>query len=88
MIKYLLKCNSCSSEFDSWFSSSKEFDRLKKLINQSVDFDPLMKEHLELKNQVKSLNKTVTNVESKVQDLYVIKQAEMENAYRQLTGGD
>ena len=65
-----------------------EFDRLKKLINQSVDFDPLMKEHLELKNQVKSLNKTVTNVESKVQDLYVIKQAEMENAYRQLTGGD
>jgi hypothetical protein len=65
-----------------------EFDRLKKLINQSVDFDPLMKEHLELKNQVKSLSKTVTNVESKVQDLYVIKQAEMENAYRQLIGDD
>ena len=65
-----------------------EFERLKKLINQSVDFDPLMKEHLELKNQVESLNKIVTNVESKVQDLYVIKQAEMENAYRQLTSGD
>ena len=47
-----------------------------------------MKEHLELKNQVKSLSKTVTNVESKVQDLYVIKQAEMENAYRQLIGDD
>ena len=65
-----------------------EFDRLKKLINESVDFDPLMKEHLELKNQVESLNKMVTNVEGKVQDLYVIKQAEMENAYRQLTRGD
>ena len=65
-----------------------EFERLKKLINQSVDFDPLMKEHLELKNQVESLNKIVTNVESKVQELYVIKQAEMEIAYKQLTSGD
>lgn len=66
----------------------EEFDRLKKLINESVDFDPLMKEHVELKNQVESLNKMVTNVESKVQDLYVIKRAEMENAYRQITIGD
>ena len=31
MIKYLLKCNNCSLEFESWFSSSKEFDKLKKL---------------------------------------------------------
>ena len=31
MIKYSLKCQDCSFEFDSWFSSSKEFDRLKKL---------------------------------------------------------
>jgi len=31
MIKYCLKCKSCSLEFESWFSSSKEFDRLKKL---------------------------------------------------------
>ena len=31
MIKYCLKCKDCSSEFESWFSSSKEFDRLKKL---------------------------------------------------------
>ena len=31
MIKYCLKCNNCSLEFESWFSSSKEFDRLKKL---------------------------------------------------------
>ena len=31
MIKYSLKCKKCSLEFDSWFSSSKEFDRLKKL---------------------------------------------------------
>ena len=31
MIKYSLKCLDCSVKFDSWFSSSKEFDRLKKL---------------------------------------------------------
>ena len=31
MIKYSIKCQDCSFEFDSWFSSSKEFDRLKKL---------------------------------------------------------
>ena len=31
MIKYSLKCQDCLVEFDSWFSSSKEFERLKKL---------------------------------------------------------
>ena len=31
MIKYCLKCKNCSLEFESWFSSSKEFDRLKKM---------------------------------------------------------
>ena len=31
MIKYCLKCTNCSLEFESWFSSSKEFDKLKKI---------------------------------------------------------
>ena len=30
MIKYQLICNDCNLVFDSWFASSKEFDRLKK----------------------------------------------------------
>ena len=30
MIKYRLNCNDCSMSFDSWFASSKEFERLKK----------------------------------------------------------
>tara|TARA_B100001989_G_C24441587_1_gene414230 strand:- start:349 stop:771 length:423 start_codon:yes stop_codon:yes gene_type:complete len=30
MIKYRLICNNCNSKFDSWFASSKEFERLKK----------------------------------------------------------
>ncbi len=31
MIKYLLICKNCRLEFESWFASSKEFDKLKKL---------------------------------------------------------
>ena len=31
MIKYSLKCQKCAIEFESWFISSKEFERLKKL---------------------------------------------------------
>ena len=30
MIKYNLFCKNCSENFDSWFASSKEFDKLKK----------------------------------------------------------
>ena len=35
MIKYKLNCKKCQNIFDSWFASSKEFDKLKKkkLIN-------------------------------------------------------
>ena len=35
MIKYNLRCKKCSLNFDSWFASSKEYDKLKKkkLIN-------------------------------------------------------
>ena len=29
MIKYHLKCE-CGAEFESWFSNSKEYDRLEK----------------------------------------------------------
>ena len=30
MIKYKLACNDCEFTFDSWFASSKEFEKLKK----------------------------------------------------------
>ena len=35
MIKYKLKCENCENLFDSWFSSSLEFEKLKnsKLLN-------------------------------------------------------
>ena len=31
MIKYKLTCKDCSKSHDSWFASSKEFEKLKKL---------------------------------------------------------
>ena len=31
MIKYKLECKKCKNTFDSWFASSKEFEKLKKL---------------------------------------------------------
>ena len=30
MIKYNLVCKNCKISFDSWFASSKEFEKLKK----------------------------------------------------------
>ena len=30
MIKYRLKCNNCFKSFDSWFSSSLEYEKLRK----------------------------------------------------------
>ncbi len=35
MIKYKLSCKSCSNNFDSWFATSKEYEKLKntKLLN-------------------------------------------------------
>ena len=31
MIKYNLVCKKCNNSFDSWFASSRDFDKLKKL---------------------------------------------------------
>ena len=31
MIKYSLKCKKCTYVFDSWFSSSSEYDKIKEL---------------------------------------------------------
>ena len=31
MIKYKLSCKECKKNFDSWFSSSKEYEKLKKM---------------------------------------------------------
>ena len=65
-----------------------EFDGLERRVNELINLKPLINEHSQLKKQLESLNEAVLNIESKIQDLYAIKQAEMENAYIELTNGD
>ena len=38
MIKYKLTCNNCENNFDSWFASSKEYEKLKKLKHLSCHY--------------------------------------------------
>ena len=37
MIKYKLVCKNCNNFFDSWFGSSKEYEKLKKLKHINCD---------------------------------------------------
>ena len=37
MIKYKLVCKNCGNSFDSWFASSKEYEKLKKLKHINCD---------------------------------------------------
>ena len=37
MIKYKLVCKNCGNFFDSWFASSKEYEKLKKLKHINCD---------------------------------------------------
>tara|TARA_B100001175_G_scaffold317061_1_gene332711 strand:- start:1937 stop:2362 length:426 start_codon:yes stop_codon:yes gene_type:complete len=69
MIKYLLKCNSCASEFDSWFSTSNEYNRLKKLklLNCNICGSDKIEKSLMSPNlaNVKKNNETEKNLNSK-----------------------
>ncbi len=71
MIKYQLNCKSCKNVFDSWFASSKEFEKLRgmNLINcsfcNSLDINKsVMSPRISLKNDKneKSIKK---NIEAK-----------------------
>ena len=60
-------------------------DEIEKLIEKSVKLGPLERGQSSLEMQVKDLGKTLLAVEKKVQDLYVIKQAEMESVLKGLS---
>ena len=69
MIKYNLLCKKCDLAFDSWFASSKEYDKLKrkKLINchscgslkveKSLMAPKLISKNFSIKNEKKDLIK-------------------------------
>ena len=51
MIKYKLKCKRCKKSFDSWFSSSKEYEKLKKI--NLIEF---------IEQYLQPLNNSLTNI--------------------------
>ena len=86
MIKYQLKCE-CGKEFESWFASSKEFDKLekKKMLSCICGISNKISKQL-MSPQVRGATKTdgdkqkeiYQNVQKKLADLrkYVEKNAE------------
>ena len=71
MIKYCLKCKNCSLEFESWFSSSKEFDRLKKLkhLNCQKCNSTKIEKTLMTPNLTNSKNKSFYQNEKKIKEV-------------------
>ena len=71
MIKYCLKCKNCSLEFESWFSSSKEFDRLKKLkhLNCQKCNSTKIEKTLMTPNLTNSKNKSFFQNEKKIKEV-------------------
>ena len=71
MIKYCLKCKNCSLEFESWFSSSKEFDRLKKLkhLNCQKCNSTKIEKTLMTPNLSKTKNKSLHQNEKKIKEV-------------------
>ena len=71
MIKYCLKCKNCSLEFESWFSSSKEFDRLKKLKHLSCEKcnSTKIEKTLMTPNLTNSKNKSFFQNEKKIKEV-------------------
>ena len=62
MIKFKLICKKCSKKFDSWFSSSMEFEKLKKLkyLNCISCNSNFIEKSLMTPNVLNSKKKTVT----------------------------
>ena len=77
MIKYNLICKECENTFDSWFSSSKEFEKLKKMklivcgscnslkIEKSI-MSPRISSNLNLQNENPNLK--IHKVKSKIKE--------------------
>tara|TARA_B100000674_G_scaffold498141_1_gene534968 strand:+ start:1993 stop:2418 length:426 start_codon:yes stop_codon:yes gene_type:complete len=77
MIKYQLNCKKCHKTFDSWFASSREFEKLKKMkllscnscnssrIEKSV-MSPRISSQLNLKNE--KFDKKNIEVKSKIKE--------------------
>ncbi len=71
MIKYQLNCKKCHQKFDSWFSSSNEYERLKKkkLLNCISCGSIKVEKSLMSPNFFSKNNKITTQDEKKVLEI-------------------
>ena len=71
MIKYQLNCKKCKKKFDSWFSSSNEYERLKKkkLLNCIICGSIKVEKSLMSPNFFSKNNKITTQDEKKVLEI-------------------
>ena len=79
MIKYKLICQSCKISFDSWFSSSKEFEKLKakKFLNchncnsnkvEKTLMAPRLISNISEKNQIEFKNLKSVKINKKIKE--------------------
>jgi hypothetical protein len=63
MIKYKLACGDCNETFDSWFASSKEYDKLKnkKLLTCHICNSERVEKSLMAPKLIHSKNKKKNN---------------------------
>lgn len=60
-------------------------DDLQRDLIKRINYEPLIMEQSQSRQELENLNATVIEMQGKVHDLYVIKQAEIESAYLGLT---
>ena len=66
MIKYKLACKDCEFTFDSWFSSSKDYEKLKKLKHINCLYcNSLKVEKSLMAPNVVTLNKTAISLDQR-----------------------
>ena len=58
---------------------------LQRDLIKLINYEPLIMEQSQIRQELENLNATVIEMQGKVHDLYVIKQAEIESAYLGLT---
>ena len=58
---------------------------LQRDLIKLINYEPLIMEQSQIRQELENLNATVIDMQGKVHDLYVIKQAEIESAYLGLT---
>ena len=67
MIKYRLICKDCETTFDSWFSSSKEYERLKKKDFVNCHICNSLSVEKTLMSPTVFMSKNVSKIDSQIQ---------------------